>query len=170
MTLYDIDSKILSFIENGFVLDEETGEIFDTDAFVEELEDERSKKIENIALYIKNLVSDIEEIKKAKANLNDLQQSKQKRIDRLKAAIEASFKIHGERKFEGTFAKISLRSSAAVNIENEQDFIEWARKNADDLLTYKEPTVSKSAVKNALDSGRDLPGVSIESKNNVLIK
>ena len=50
-TLFEIDQAILATI------DFETGEILDTDA-LEALQMEREAKLENIALWVKNLMSD----------------------------------------------------------------------------------------------------------------
>ena len=52
-TLYEIDESIKALI------DEETGEIADFEAF-EALNLERDAKLENIALYIKDLKADAE--------------------------------------------------------------------------------------------------------------
>lgn len=51
MTLYEIDQAILACI------DEESGEIIDADALAE-LSMERDKKVEGVALWIKNLRAD----------------------------------------------------------------------------------------------------------------
>ena len=56
MKLYEINSEI----EN--LVDTETGEIADI-AFFEQLSMERTAKIEGIALYIKNLDSDVTALK-----------------------------------------------------------------------------------------------------------
>ena len=62
MDLYKIDDAILDCVDG------ETGEIIDV-AALEALKMERDTKIENIALWIKNLLSDAEQIKAEKEAL-----------------------------------------------------------------------------------------------------
>lgn len=59
MKLYEIDEAILSCI------DEETGEVIDEERLTE-LALEREKKIENVALWYKNLMAEKEAYKKEK--------------------------------------------------------------------------------------------------------
>ena len=40
----------------------------------------------------------------------------------------------------------------------------------DDLLSYKQPEISKKAVKTALSSGEEVPYVSLEKKPSITIK
>ena len=72
-SLYEIDAQILSCI------DLETGEVVDIEK-LEALQIERAQKIENIALWYKNLLSDAEQYKIEKNNFaeKELQETKQK--------------------------------------------------------------------------------------------
>ena len=56
MNVYEIDNEMLSLI------DEETGEIKDYEAF-EELQMQKEEKIENVSLRYKNLVDEIKAIR-----------------------------------------------------------------------------------------------------------
>jgi hypothetical protein len=50
-------------------------------------------------------------------------------------------------------------------------FAHWAQvNNRDDLLSYKEPTPNKTAIKAAIKSGQKISGASIVEKNNIQIK
>lgn len=66
MTLYEIDSALEAALEKAF--DPETGELIDEAAFeqTEALQLARDAKIENVALWIKNLNSDAEALKAEK--------------------------------------------------------------------------------------------------------
>ena len=66
--------------------------------------------------------------------------------------------------------KISFRKSESVLVADEGAFIAWAMKNRDDLLTYKDPTINKTAIKKALSSGEEIEGAVIENKLNIQIK
>ena len=54
MTLYDINEEI----SNCIMVDEETGECIVDEARLAELQLERDAKVENIAMYIKNLAAE----------------------------------------------------------------------------------------------------------------
>jgi hypothetical protein len=57
-----------------------------------------------------------------------------------------------------------------VTIIGEEEFIEWAKDEAPDLLKFSEPEISLAAVKNAIKSGRQLQGVMIEAYDNIQLK
>ena len=67
-TLYEIDEEILNCV------DQETGEIIDPEKLAQ-LQMDFDKKVEGIALWIKNLLSDAEAIKAEKNKLADRQRS-----------------------------------------------------------------------------------------------
>ena len=73
MNLYQINADIMNAFENA--LDPETGEIVDMAAYaaIDNLQCELNEKIENILLWIKNLQSDAEALKKEKMAFADRQ-------------------------------------------------------------------------------------------------
>ena len=60
MNVYEINQQIEDFVKAN--TDEETGELLNFDEFLN-LQMERNAKIENTALYYKNLVSDAKALK-----------------------------------------------------------------------------------------------------------
>lgn len=160
MTLFEIDQRILS------CLDSETGEIVDPEQ-LEALQMERTQKIENIALWIKNLESDEVALKAQKDAFAEREKAVKKRIESLKNYLVRA--LDGE-KFTTTMCAVSFRKSERVTIDDEGAFVEWARENKDDLLSYKMPTIDKTAVKAALKSGMQFDGVRLESCLNPQIK
>jgi hypothetical protein len=160
MTLFEIDQRILS------CLDMETGEIVDPEQ-LEALQMERTQKIENIALWIKNLESDKIALKAQEDAFAERKKAVERRIDSLKNYLVRA--LDGE-KFTTTMCAVSFRKSERVTIDDEGAFVEWARENKDDLLSYKMPTVDKTAVKAALKSGMQFDGVRLESCLNPQIK
>ena len=160
MTLFEIDQRILE------CLDMETGEIVDPEQ-LEALQMERTQKIENIALWIKNLESDEVALKAQKDAFAEREKAVKKRIESLK-----NYLVHvldGE-KFTTTMCAVSFRKSERVVIDDEAAFVEWARENKDDLLTYKAPAIDKTAIKNAIKSGWQMDGVRLEGCLNPQIK
>ena len=153
MKLYEIDSAILD------CLDLETGEIFDVDRF-EELELERTAKIENICLWIKNLKAEAEALKAEKDAFAARQKSAENKMESLKRYITGY--LEGT-SFESSKVKVSFRKSETVEI------MEGAII-PDEYLRFKEPEVNKTDLKKALKAGVQIAGVSIIENQNIQIK
>ena len=158
MSIYEIDDSILSLV------DMETGEIEDEKRF-DELQMERTQKVENIGLLLKNTVAEAKAIKEEEQALAARRKTAENKVERLKNLL--AYALHGE-KFSTPKLKVSYRKSRVVNID--PHFIEWAESNADDLLTHSEPKVNKTAVRDAIDSGRDIKFATIETKQNMQVK
>ena len=75
--LYDINAEILKCV------DWETGELIDADK-LSELEMQYSDKVENIALWIKNLAADAEALSNEIKNLQGRKKACENKIDSLK--------------------------------------------------------------------------------------
>lgn len=160
MTLFEIDQQILACV------DLETGEIVDPEQ-LEALQMERTQKLENVALWIKNLESDEVALYAQKKAFEEREKAVKKKIESLKNYL---VKATGGEKFTTTMCAVSFRKSERVMIEDEAAFVEWARMNNDDLLTYKAPTIDKTAVKAAIKNGMQFDGVRLENCINPQIK
>lgn len=151
MTLYEIDQKIMELI------DPETGELLDVEAF-DALQMERVEKIENVALWVKNLAAEAAAIKGEVETLTARKNAAERRVDRLKAYL--AYALNGE-KFSTPRCAVSFRRTKSC--EPSAKFVEWAQThNRDDLLTYKPPEPSKTAIKAALEAGQDVPAEMVE--------
>ena len=167
MRLYEISNEYLSLleaVENGDIPEEA---IADT---IESISSLFEDKADNIACLIKNLTAEAEAIKAEENNLAERRRAKEKRIDGLKTYLSEALCHAGYDKLETARNRISFRKSESVSVADEAKFIEWAAKNHVDLLTYKEPTLNKTAIKKALASGEEIAGAVIESKQNIQIK
>lgn len=160
MTLYEIDNSLMSLV------DEETGEILDKEAF-DSLVMARDTKIENIGLWIKNENAMAEALEKEIKNLTARKKTAENRVKGLKNYL--LYSLQGE-KFSTSKVKISYTSSTATKFENESTFIEWAKEKRPDLLRVKEPEIAKNEVKAALNAGEELPGASLEKNTSVVVK
>lgn len=158
MSIYDIDDSIL------LLVDMETGEIEDEKRY-DELQMERKQKVENIGLLLKNTVAEAKAIKEEEQSLAARRKTAENKVERLKNLLE--YALRGE-KFSTPKLKVSYRKSSVVNIDPQ--FIEWAESNADDLLIYSKPKANKTAVRDAIDSGRDIKFASIETRQNMQVK
>lgn len=160
-TLYEIDQSILECI------DMETGEIIDFDR-LSELQIERSEKIEKVALWYKNLVSDAESYKREKDSFAEREKAAKNKAESLKKWLAQV--LDGEKMTTDKVA-ISFRKSEAVYVENEEEFIKSLQQcGRDDLLTYKELAINKTEIKKAIKNGEAIPGAELISKQNISIK
>lgn len=160
MTIYEIDKTLEALINC------ETGEINDLEAF-DQLQLERSQKIENTACYWKNLKAEADAIRAEEKALAERRKSIENKLDRIQALLDYS--LQGD-KFESPKCKVGYRKSTAVEVSD--DFVRWAAENgADDLLTYKQPEPNKTAIKDALGSGlREIQGAWLVTRENMTIK
>ena len=74
MNLYEIDEEIRVLLDQGFnelCIDPETGEILEEKAqeLLNGLQEQKTAKVENIALYIKNMNSEADAIKREEQRL-----------------------------------------------------------------------------------------------------
>lgn len=158
MNIYEIDNAMFSLI------DEETGEIKDYEAF-EELQIQKEEKIENTALWYKNLVAESKAIREEEKALAERRKSLEHRAESLKNFVNQA--LQGN-KFSTSKVAISYRKSTAVEVDDK--FVDYATKNNKDLLTFKRPEPNKTAIKEMLQGGFDIPHATLIERNNMSIK
>lgn len=161
MTLYEINQAILDTI------DPETGEIVDVEK-LSELQMEREQKLEGVALWVKNLNAEAEAYKAEKEAFAEREKVAKNKAESLKKWL--AYALNGQ-KMSTQKVAISFRKSESVEIEDEERVITYAQKNGrDDLLSYKAPTVNKSAIKAVIKTGKKIPGAVLVEKQNIQIK
>lgn len=152
-SLYEIDEKITALV------DPETGELFDAEAFDQLLMD-REKKIENIALFYKNVLSDATAYK----NEKDSFEKKIKQAENTAQALKGLLKYAlGGEKFKTSRVTVSYRKSEQVVCED-------ITKVSDEYLSYKEPELKKKTIKEAIKSGTEVAGCQLVEMSNIQIK
>lgn len=167
MKLYEITAeyqRFLEAVENGEIPEEA---IADT---LECVEAALEEKADNIACIIKNLTAEAAAIKTEEEKLTERRKAKERRVESLKTYLANALITSGFSSVETARNKITFLKSESVALEDEEKFIEWAEKHADEYLTYKQPSVNKTAIKKALAEGAELDGVHIETKQNIQIK
>lgn len=153
-TLYEIDATILN------CCDAETGEIIDADA-LDALMMEREAKIENIALYIKNLTADAAAYKAEKEAFAAREAQAANKADRLKKYLTAA--LNGQ-KFSTARCAVSFRRSEKVEIDEESSIpVEYMNE------TVKR-TPDKTAIKAAIKAGQEISGCRLVENQNISIK
>ena len=158
MSIYDIDDSIMSLV------DMETGEIEDEKRF-DELQMERSKKIESTACFYKNLVAEAKAMKEEEANIAQRRKAVENKAERIKNLL--AYALKGER-FESPKVRCSYRKAKSVQVDD--GFVAWAQVHADDLLDYKWPTPNRTRIKAAMADGREIEHAEIVTNERLQVK
>lgn len=146
MKIWEIDEALEALV------DEETGELLDFDAF-EALQMERDRKIEGMGCWLLDMAADVKKIKEQEAVLKDRREKLERNRDRLKAYLDT---ILGGEGFKTARVVMSYRKSPA-HVEFDAAFMGWAQEHDDRFLRYKEPEVNRKAVADALKAGETVP-------------
>lgn len=165
MKLYEINDRIYELL-NQELIDPETGEILDVNAFDElkDLEVERDIKIENTGLFIKNLDAEITALKAEEKRLAERRKAKENKLNWTKRFLEEFLKVEGEMKFETARVKMSFRKSESVAIADENLIPDKYIKTE----IIKNPI--KNDIKKALKTGQEVPGAELIVNMNLQVK
>lgn len=163
MTIYEIDRAIEDLIADS--TDPETGELVIDDAALDALQIERSAKVENLALYVKNTAALAESIKAEEKALAGRRKALESKVERLKSYLD--YALAGQ-KFQTARVACSFRRSESV--ETAPEFIEWAAEHNNTLIKFGEPTANKTEIKKLLKNGQKVPFAQIIEKRSIQIK
>lgn len=153
-SLYTINQEILNCV------DIETGEITDFDKF-EALQIERNEKLENIALWVKNLLSEAEALKAEEKAFTERRKAAENKAESLKCYLDSA--LNGQ-KFNTTKVAISYRKSTAVEVDESKLSANWMREIP---ATH---VVDKVEITKALKAGEKIAGAELVERNNIQIK
>ena len=168
MKLYDIHAELSELLERGFEVDEETGELIeDISGKLEALQIAEQEKLENIALFVKNLCADTEAIKAEEKALAERRRPKENKAERLKNYLSDYLMNTNRNKLETPRVRLSFRKSEIVDID--ETFRAWAMEN-DRYLRHKDPDIDKTELKKALKAGDKVPGAALLERQNLQIK
>ena len=151
--LYEINQAILACV------DPETGEIIDDR--IADLMMEKEQKLENIALWIKNLQADVQAFKAEKEAFEKRQKAAEKKIVSLMKYLTDN--LHGE-KFNTTKCAVSFRRSERVEVFNEA-FV--PKKYLTKKVTF---APDKDTIKALLKAGKKVGGCRLVENLNPQIK
>lgn len=140
--------------------DSETGEIEDWSAF-EALQLARDEKIENIALYHKNLLAEAAALKAEEKSFAERRKRAENKADSLKRYLDTA--LQGQ-KFNTVKVTISYRKSTSVEVA-ETTFIPGRY-----LVQTTTVTPDKAEITKALKAGEAIEGVTLVERNNIQVK
>lgn len=161
-TLYELDQRIATLIENGFAVDEETGEVFFAEEDLEALEAARMQKLDGVACFIKSLNAEAAAIRAEEKALAARRRAKEAKAGRLCEYLAQSLQKAGESRFESARCVVSFRKSEAVEIMDESLLLP-------DYVSFKK-VPNKAALKRALKNGAQLKGARLIVKQNIQVK
>ena len=153
MKLYEIDQAIMDCI------DMETGEIINEE-LLNDLQMERDTKIENVALWIKELKAEAEALKAEKMAFAERQKVAENKMESLKKWL--AYTLNGE-KFKTVRASVTFRTTDKVEVAD-------IYKLDENYLRYKEPEADKDAIKKAIKAGQEVAGAVLVPSTSVIIK
>lgn len=135
------------------------------------IEEEFNFKAENLAQYIKCLKAEAKDIDEEMKKLKARRDSRNGRVERLKAYLMDCMNKTGIEKIDTPRAKITIRRNApGIKIENEIEFINMLQDSGrDDLLKYSMPEIKKSEIKKRIKAGEKFDGARLESGQSIVI-
>jgi hypothetical protein len=153
-SLYEINKELLNCI------DQETGEIIDTDQF-DKLQIDRNEKLENVALWYKNLSAEALAYKAEKDAFADKQKRAEAKANGLKKYLDSA--LNGS-KFETIKVNISYRKSTSVDVLDMDKLPEQYKKSVTTV------SADKTEIGKALKSGVAVDGATLIESNNIQVK
>lgn len=165
MNLWEIDKSIEDLLENAV---NEDGE-FEDDALekLEELQLEKEKKIENVALYIKNLQHYAADLKAEKMELAKRQAAAEGKAERLVKYLQDH--LNGEKVQTPKFA-ITYRKSQAIVIDDEESVMDWLVLSDHEDVIKVEHSIKKDELKKLIKAGEKVSGAWLEDRVSMTVK
>lgn len=152
-SLYQIDAAILACV------DLETGEIIDAEQ-LQALQMEREHKIENVALWYKNLLSDAAQYAAEEAAFKEKKKRAQAQAERAKAYLLDA--LQGD-KYKSTRVSISYTTSSRVIVDDVLDL-------PPRFVKFADPEPKKTEIAAAIKNGEQVNGAHIERSQSIVIK
>lgn len=160
--LYDIDQEILACI------DDKTGEILDVEK-LDGLQMERERKLEGVALWVKDLKAEAAAVKEEADKLTARKKALDNKIEGLKNWL--LFALGGE-KLKTPRCNVYQTHSQRVAVADEPKLISFLQtlEEPDRFLRFKDPELRRDEIKKALKEGTIIPGAELEETESVVIK
>ena len=161
--LYEIDQAILECV------DLETGEILDSDRLTA-LQMERERKLEGVALWVKDLTYEAQMIKEEADKLTARKKALDNKITGLKNWL--LWALDGE-KLKTPRCNVYQTHNTKLNVIDEQSIINYIQthyREPEQFLKFTLPEIRKDAVKAEIKAGKEIPGAALEATESVVIK
>lgn len=157
--LFDIEADIREALEN-LEVDEDGCVTAESFGKLEALKEERERKLENVALFYKETLVEVEALKNEADKLKERARIAQNRADGLKAFLSSS--LNGE-PLQTARVAVTYRKSQSVDIDEEL----LAKKY---FVRKVEEKPDKKAILERLKNGERIRGAELIEKKNIQIK
>lgn len=156
MTLRELTGALRELYE---LADEQELDVTDT---LDLIDGEYREKVENYAIFIKQLQSNADALKEEIDRLTARYKTLNNNIDRLKTNLMESMIASGKDKVKTLLFNVSVRGYESVVVDDPTAIPE-------EFLKYSEPTVNNVELKKALKNG-EVNGAHLESKPGISIR
>ena len=166
MNLYNLTSECKGLYDAILATaDEETGEAdLSLVTALAQRQEEWDKKAVSVACVFRAVGEDSDRIGREIERLTAMKKRLDRERERVKEGLDAACRALGVESVKGMYANISYRASEQTVIDDELSLPE-------EYLTVKTTyTPNKTAIKEAIKAGKEVPGAHIERKKNIQIK
>ena len=160
--IYEIDQDILDCV------DMETGEILDVEK-LDALQMERERKLEGVALWVKDLNAEATAVKEEADKLTARKRALDNKIAALKMWLLMA--LDGG-KLKTPRCNVYQTHSTRVSVEDEAELVKFLETldEPERFLRFKDPELRNDEIKKALKDGTIIPGAELEETESVVIK
>ena len=160
--LYEIDQDILDCV------DLETGEILDTEK-LDALQMERERKLEGVALWIKDMKAEAAAVKEEADKLTARKKTLENKMEGLKTWLLMA--LDGE-KLKTPRCNVYQTHNQRVAVADDAKLISFLQtlEEPEKFLRFKDPELKRDEIKKALKDGTIIPGAELEETESVVIK
>lgn len=131
---------------------------------LDSINDAIENKAENIAKLVRNLESDVSAYKEEEDRLKTKRQATENKVKWLKTYLEDNMKLTGKTKFKSGMFNFSIQKNpASVNITDERIIPE-------EFLIPQLPKIDKTALKDVLKNGIEVPGAELKQTEGLRIR
>ena len=167
-TLYEIDSNIRAFLDGLYDTVDENGEVAEVDIKqLEELQAARETKLENIALYIKNLDAEAAAIAAEENNLATRRKRVERKANGLRGLLIRSMIANGDKNLSSPKYSAKIRESEATEITDASILPKKFIRRIKPEIQFKP---DKNAIKEALKAGKKVKGARLVTNRTVKIE
>ena len=158
-TLYELTSEYQALLELAEDPDADPQALADT---LEGLEGEIEVKADNYARVIRQIEADNAGIKAEIDRLMRRLKTGDASVKRMKAALQTSMEATGKTKFKTQFFNFSIRRyPASLVIDGEVP---------EAYMVQQDPVVNKTAIKDAIKAGKEIPFAHLEQSSGLSIR
>lgn len=162
IALYEMTAEFKAVAQKLEDLDLDDQTIADT---LEGYSADFENKVIAISSFIRNLEVSANAMKQAEAEMNDRRKSVERKIEGLKSYVLTNMKAIGKDKVECPLFKVSIRTNApSVQVANEDAV------PAKFVVMKTSTSIDKKALKEAIEAGEVVEGVSLVRSNTLSIK